>query len=67
MPKEPANAARALAVSARWRRHPRRLAPAVPLIAQVRTGYAEVSAIRMGEPRQLEASVAANSEAKGTP
>ena len=37
------------------------------LIEQLRTGYAEVSAIRMAEPRQLAASVAANSEVNGNP
>ena len=37
------------------------------LIKQLRAGYAEMSAIRMGEPKQLAASVAANSEANGTP
>ena len=37
------------------------------LIEQLRTGHAEISAIRIGEPRQLAASVAANSEVNGTP
>jgi hypothetical protein len=37
------------------------------LIEQLRAGYAELNARRMGEPRQLEASVAANSEANGVP
>jgi hypothetical protein len=35
------------------------------LIQQLRAGYAEMSAIRVGEPKQLEASVAAN--IRGTP
>jgi hypothetical protein len=37
------------------------------LIQQLRAGYAEMSARRMGEPKQLAASVAANSEANGGP
>jgi hypothetical protein len=31
-----------------------------PFIAQLRTGYAEMSAMRMGEAKQLAASEAAN-------
>jgi hypothetical protein len=37
------------------------------LIEQLRAGYAEMSATRMGEPKQLAISVAANSEANRNP
>jgi hypothetical protein len=35
------------------------------LIEQLRTGYAKMNATRVCEPRQLAASVSANSEANG--
>jgi len=35
------------------------------LIEQLRTGYAKMNATRVWEPRQLAASVSANSEANG--
>jgi hypothetical protein len=37
------------------------------LIERLRAGYAEMSARRIGEARQLAASVEANSETNGTP
>ena len=36
------------------------------LVEQLRAGYAEMNAIRMGEPRQTADSVVVNSEANGT-
>jgi hypothetical protein len=37
------------------------------LIAQLRTGYAEMNATRMGEPKQLATSVADRGHANGPP
>ena len=37
------------------------------LIEQLRAGYAQMKATRVCEPRQLAASIAASSEANGTP
>lgn len=37
------------------------------LIEQLRAGYAEMSARRIGEARQLAACVAANGKTNGTP